>query len=90
MLRIPCPFGGLRDQTEFRYGGPARRLRPADPAAASDANWAAYLFYRDNPRGPYHERWVHVFGCRQWLSLVRDTCTHEFLPAAPKPEDAAP
>ncbi len=85
MLRIPCPWCGLRDQTEFRYGGAADRNRPDDPARSDDAEWANYLFYRANPRGAHRERWVHLWGCRQWFELERDTVTHEILPAGPTP-----
>ena len=77
MLRIECPYCGLRDQTEFRYGGEAGRIRPADPAGASDEEWAAHLFYQRNPMGLHHERWVHSYGCRRWFNVVRDTVTHE-------------
>ena len=52
-------------------------MRPADPDAASDAEWAEYLFYRDNLKGVHLERWVHSFGCRQWFLVERDTVTHE-------------
>lgn len=81
MLRIECPWCGPRDQSEFRYGGAADVVRPADPAAASDAEWADYLFYRDNPKGVHRERWVHAYGCRQWFSIERDTATNEILGA---------
>ena len=77
MLRIPCPYCGPRDQTEFSFGGEAARDRPADPEAASDAEWADYLFYRDNVKGLHLERWVHRFGCRQWFLVARDTLSHE-------------
>ena len=77
MLRIPCPYCGLRDQTEFHYGGEASVTRPAAPEAVGDAAWADYLFYRDNVKGPHRERWVHSFGCRQWFIVERDTLTHE-------------
>ena len=77
MLRINCPYCGLRDQDEFRYGGEAHVNRPDDPERASDAEWADYLFYRANPKGLLHERWVHTFGCRQWFNVARDTLTHE-------------
>jgi sarcosine oxidase subunit delta len=62
---------------EFQFGGEATIERPARPEAASDAEWADYLFYRNNVRGVHVERWVHVFGCRQWFLLTRDTLTHE-------------
>ena len=76
MFRIPCPYCGPRDQTEFQYGGEASVRRPSEPEVASDAEWAAYLFYRDNLKGMHVERWVHRFGCRQWFLLERDTETH--------------
>lgn len=77
MLRILCPYCGVRDQSEFTFGGEASIVRPADPEAASDEEWADYLFYRDNVRGMHCERWLHSFGCRQWFLLERDTVTHE-------------
>ena len=79
MLRIPCPWCGLRDETEFRYGGEAHVQRPTPPAAAGDMAWAEYLFYRDNAKGMHLERWVHEQGCRQWFNAARDTVTHRFL-----------
>jgi heterotetrameric sarcosine oxidase delta subunit len=78
MLSIPCPWCGERDEVEFAYGGEAGVAYPADPAALSDAEWAAYLFVRDNPKGRFAERWVHVHGCRRWFDVVRDTETHAF------------
>jgi sarcosine oxidase subunit delta len=67
-------------------------LRPGPPGAVSDAAWAQYLFVRDNPKGWVRERWVHAFGCRQWLIVVRNTVTHEIRATAkltePPPEVA--
>ena len=79
MLLIPCPWCGLRDEVEFRYGGEAHIARPADPEALDDAPWANYLFMRANPKGPLAERWVHAAGCRRWFNLVRDTVSHRIL-----------
>ena len=78
MLRIHCPWCGLRDETEFRYGGEARVIRPERPEAASDREWSDYLFYRDNLRGLHEERWLHVYGCRQWFTARRDTLDHQW------------
>ena len=75
-----CPWCGDRDETEFRYGGQADVAFPADPAALDDAAWAEYLFVRDNPCGPFRERWVHTAGCRRWFTVVRDTRTNEMRP----------
>ena len=75
MLRIPCPWCGIRDETEFRFGGEAHVERPG--LEVSDAAWADYLFNRENPKGLHYERWCHVYGCSQWFNVVRDTVTHE-------------
>lgn len=75
MLQIPCPWCGLRDETEFKYGGEAHIARPENPDALSDAEWAGYVFMHANPMGPYRERWVHSAGCRRWFNVVRDTVT---------------
>jgi sarcosine oxidase, subunit delta len=79
MLLIPCPYCGLRDEVEFHYGGQAHVARPQDPDALNDAQWADYLFMRDNPKGPFRERWVHSAGCRRWFNMVRDTATHRII-----------
>ena len=76
MLRIPCPYCGTRDESEFRFGGESHVERP-DPEV-SDAEWADYLFNRENPKGLHFERWCHTYGCSQWFNVVRDTVTHEF------------
>ena len=74
-MLIPCPICGLRDHGEFTYGGDATVRRPplgnADPA-----DWAAYVYDRENPRGPHAEYWHHVHGCRHWMVVTRDTQTH--------------
>ncbi len=76
MLRIPCPYCGTRDESEFRFGGESHVERPGPEV--SDAEWADYLFNRENPKGLHYERWCHTYGCSQWFNVVRDTVTHEF------------
>ena len=76
MLQIPCPFCGVRAETEFAYGGDAGVRRPADPAALDDDAWTDHVYFRDNPRGPHREFWFHASGCRQWLVVERDTFDH--------------
>jgi sarcosine oxidase subunit delta len=81
MLRIECPYCGLRDEPEFSFGGEANITRPA--AGASDTEWADYLFFRSNPKGEHAERWCHTYGCGQWFNVVRDTVTHEIKGVRP-------
>lgn len=76
MLQIPCPWCGVRDQSEFTYGGEAHIVRPEDPASLTDAEWADYLFMRENPRGPHREQWHHTYGCRRWFNVQRDTVSY--------------
>jgi len=94
MLLITCPWCGDRDEPEFGYGGQAHVAHPADPALFDDAEWAQYLFVRENPRGLFAERWVHVAGCRRWFNAIRDTVTDEFVavyrPGDPRPGVAGP
>jgi len=89
MQNIPCPFCGPRDEVEFRCGGQSHITRP-NPSSAPDAEWAAYLYVRENPKGWSFERWHHSFGCRQWFNVVRNTVTHEirqvYAMTDPKPE----
>jgi heterotetrameric sarcosine oxidase delta subunit len=79
MLLIACPWCGPRDEIEFSCGGEAHIAFPADPDALDDAAWAQYLFMRSNPKGRYHERWVHTHGCRRWFNVTRDTTTEKIL-----------
>lgn len=75
MLLIDCPHCGPRDETEFRYGGQAGIACPT--GETTDAEWAAYVFFRDNPKGWFRERWFHQHGCRTWFDVERHTVTHE-------------
>jgi heterotetrameric sarcosine oxidase delta subunit len=79
MLLIPCPWCGERDEVEFSYGGQADVAYPLEPAALDDEEWAQFLFFRDNPKGAFVERWVHTHGCRRWFDVVRDTVTNEIV-----------
>ncbi len=91
MMRISCPWCGVRDQAEFRFGGEASVIRPMDPQSVSDDEWSDYLFYRNNRKGLHQERWLHSYGCRQWFIATRDTVTHEItatLPMDGQPEQA--
>lgn len=84
MMQIPCPFCGPRNESEFFYGGPVKPSRP-DPAAVNDEDWTAWLTQVPNPLGPVQEHWWHARGCGTWLTIWRDTRTHEVMEA---PDDA--
>ncbi|RAN70742.1 sarcosine oxidase subunit delta [Bacillus sp. SRB_336] len=77
MLLFSCPNCGPRNETEFHYGGQAHVAYPEQPGELSDREWAEYLFYRQNTKGLFAERWVHSAGCRKWFNMVRDTVSYE-------------
>ncbi len=86
MLRIRCPFCGVRDHAEFSCEGDASVVWP--PVESDDIRaWHRAIFLRRNPAGRHLEYWQHVQGCRIWLVVERDTVTHEICsvqPAHPK------
>lgn len=75
-MRIPCPFCGERDLSEFQYAGDARPVRPDPRARDAMARFVEYVYVRDNPAGAHIEIWQHRHGCRSWLIVQRDTVTH--------------
>lgn len=76
-MRIPCPYCGSRDHSEFAYLGDATPKRP-DPAKQSAADlFFDYVYLRDNPAGTIQEFWYHASGCRSWLVVTRDTRNHD-------------
>ena len=89
MLRISCPFCGVRDEVEFRYRGDASLSRPDGGDAAA---LHAYTYERDNRRGWILEWWQHVGGCRRTLKVRRHSLTHAVShvgePAAVFPDEA--
>jgi methylglutamate dehydrogenase subunit B len=78
-MRIPCPFCGERDLSEFLYLGDASIRRPDAHAADEQAQFFDAIYLRDNPAGAHEELWYHASGCRSWLRVNRNTCTHEIL-----------
>jgi heterotetrameric sarcosine oxidase delta subunit len=70
-IKIPCPNCGPRDHTEFTFGG---ELRPDDAVDPDEDFQRVYL--RENAPGEQEERWFHLYGCRRWLTLRRDTLTN--------------
>ncbi|MDH3634909.1 MAG: sarcosine oxidase subunit delta [Gammaproteobacteria bacterium] len=79
MLKIICPFCGPRNESEFIHGGPLKPRRTDDPGQLSEPQWIEYLTVPPNPIGPIDERWWHVRGCGRWITIRRDTLTHEIL-----------
>ena len=75
-MRIPCPFCGERDGSEFSYLGDASVPRPDPAAEDAEARFFEAVYLRANPAGEMQELWYHASGCRRWLKVTRDTRTH--------------
>ena len=87
MLRISCPFCGVRDHSEFSYGGDASVEYPALDAPESE--WLEAVFQRENLDGVILETWQHLQGCRMWIVVERDTRTHAIHSVQPAHEGVA-
>jgi sarcosine oxidase subunit delta len=72
MKTLSCPINGPRAIAEFVYGGELREM--PDPASASDAQWASYVFDRSGISGVKQEWWCHA-PSGVWFIAERDTST---------------
>ena len=78
MIQIKCPNCGLRNASEFRFGG-EYNPRPRQPLAVSDAAWTEYIYLRRNRLGVQAEWWYHRNGCGTWFLAERHTKTNVVL-----------
>ena len=76
MKLLTCPMNGPRNIDEFQSFGPLRTM--PDPDAASDGEWAGYLFRWENRKGVTVEWWRHV-PTNYFFLAERDTVSNEIL-----------
>lgn len=73
-IKIPCKNCGPRPLEEFVYGEV-----PVIPEHIKNHGEEAYEFdfgfMRNNPAGIQREAWFHLYGCRRWTYIQRDTVT---------------
>jgi len=80
MLLIKCPYCEEdRPELEFRNAGEAHLVRATPIVDQSDEDFAAYLYFRQNPKGLQFERWRHIHGCGRFFNAVRDSVSDKFL-----------
>ena len=84
MQRFPCPFCGLRQETEFSFVVEAGHPRPEPAEEVSDADWAQYLYAYKAPKGQASEIWLHQT-CGEYFILHRDTVTRDIIGCDPLP-----
>jgi len=78
---LTCPHCGVREVTDFSFGGEVNP-RPKEPPTLRELG--AYNYFRRNVAGVQREWWYHRSGCGAWFLAERDTRTNEvksvFLP----------
>ena len=75
---LTCPNCGVREVTDFGFGGEVTS-RPAERPEFRELN--TYNYFRRNVAGVQREWWFHRSGCRLWLQALRNTTTNEVLEA---------
>ncbi len=75
-IRITCEHCGTRPLEEYVYGEVLDV--PATIADPAERNLDR-AFNHTNPEGPVPEAWFHLYGCRRWITIVRDTATDRIV-----------
>jgi heterotetrameric sarcosine oxidase delta subunit len=73
---LSCPHCGVREVTDFGYGGEINPRPKADPSFRA---LNSYNYFRANVAGVQREWWFHRSGCRAWFVAERDTTTNEVI-----------
>ncbi len=73
---LTCPHCGVREVTDFSFGGEATKRPSGSP---SQRELSAYIYFRRNVAGIQREWWYHRSGCRAWFIAERDTRSDEVL-----------
>ena len=80
---MPCPLNGARNINEFVCFGEVSPM--PDPARASDAQWADYVWLASTTAGVVKEWWCHA-ATNYWFIAERDTMTDEIVRTYPAEE----
>jgi heterotetrameric sarcosine oxidase delta subunit len=73
MIQINCPNCGVRNVSEFRFGGEYNPRPKAMMMDVSNKEWTDYVFLRENRVGVQKEWWYHRTGCGAWFLAERHT-----------------
>ena len=80
MKQLLCPLNGLKNISEFTYGGEVEIM--PDATKASEKEWAHYLYYHQNNLGIVREWWCHS-ATSYWFIAERHTQTDEIVKTYP-------
>lgn len=76
MKMMRCPLNGLRNISEFSYGGELKHM--PDQNTCTDEAWADYVFNKNNTAGIVLEWWMHT-PSNYWFIAERHTVTDEII-----------
>lgn len=74
MKQLFCPLNGLRNISEFSYGGEYHTA--PDHHNSSSREWAEHVFFAENKAGWVTEWWCHL-PTSYWFLVERNTITDE-------------
>jgi sarcosine oxidase subunit delta len=75
-IRIPCDHCGERPIEEYLYGEIFDVPDTITDPLERDLDRA---FMHGNVEGPVTEAWFHLYGCRRWVRVTRDTRSDDVL-----------
>jgi heterotetrameric sarcosine oxidase delta subunit len=75
-IRIDCPHCGSRSVHEWIHGEIFDVPAAITDADARDIDRA---YFHDNREGVVREAWFHLYGCRRWVVVSRDTTTDRIV-----------
>ena len=76
MKLITCPLNGIRNISEFSYGGEYHPM--PDHIYSSSREWAEHVFFHENDAGIVTEWWCHT-ASSFWFLAQRDTITDKII-----------
>jgi len=69
-IRFTCPHCGIRPLEEWVYG---EAYSVPDSILDPDERDVDRAYMHNNTEGPVREAWFHLYGCRRWVYMTRDT-----------------
>ena len=89
MLLIPCPYCGLRAETEFSYGGEAHIARPETRRSSAMPSGPTTSSCAPTPKACCSSAGATATAAGRWFNVARDTVTYEILAVYPHGREAA-
>lgn len=83
MKQMHCPLNGVRNISEFIYGGEVEFMPDLDKTNSKE--WGKYIYYHKNQAGVVKEWWCHS-ASSYWFIAERNTISDEIIKTYPPDE----